>query len=604
MKIVLRFFAALVVALASGAAFAQESVSVSQNWFHLGPDTPSTPFHTIQFVFTFNEDPNEPNPSNHTFNVYKNPSLGFLTEANSSTPAISFSLGPSYGYSATFTYDYQYPPVTGYFTGDIYIEDAGEPLLNADVMYDLTVIPPIGISDYIQFINSVGANPSTFSPTTGSPIPPGCPLAFCPILFSAKFYDFDASGTIATHWTWTIDLYHANGAYSLPLPPSSDSSAYSDLGIYSTFTLPNFDWRRDANGDIFAVVTVTALDSDGFRHRTQAIVGVTYPPAPMTGKLVCPSGVPVAHSTVTLAFSDSSGVLDTEAATTDGAGDFTVTLQCDGTNHTNEKLTVSVPGCNINRVVPLNRCHGDLGNIFCAACAQSTTNSLPLDTGYNHAALAPYPAVTTAVSSMRDNYWIAIAAYPPRPVPASAFVLQPHPAWLPSLPSSNWVGARNTTASDASTNTNNPSYAILRKCFCLASGVNAPQISFQARADDTLQVWLNSQFNVLLPPQFGSFHGAPLSSLPSTPGMFHAGLNCLYALVEDTYGGAVGFDLDGFVQVNGPAPQPVAGPNLTAACGGGLPPLIPITSETEEERKIVDALVKKAEDRRLARGRR
>lgn len=598
MKDLSRFIAALLLALLAATVSAQESVSVSQSSFHLGSDTPGTVNHPIFFVFTFNEDPNEQNPANHTFNVYKNGSGGFLNENSSSTPFLSFSLGPNYGYSVTFDYDYQFPPYTGYFTGDIYIEDSGEPLLNVDVTFDCTVIPPVGISDYIQLLNGIGTNPSTFSPAHGSPIPPACTLNFCPIIYSAQFIDFDGSGTYAAQWTWKIELYHTNGVYSLPLPAPSSAATYSDLSIYSQFTLPNYDWRRDANGNIFGVVTVAALDSDHFGHSTQKIIGVNYPPAPMTGKLVCPSGTPVANGAITIAFSDSTGMLDTKTATTDTAGNFSMTLQCDGSSHTNEKLTVNVPGCNISRVVPFNRCHGDLGKIFCATCAQSASNSMPLDTGYDHSVSAPYAAVTTSASTTKDKYWINIASYPPLSTPAPAFVLQSHSAWQPSLPSSNWISARNTTASNASTNTTDPAYTILRKCFCMASGASNPTISFRARADDTLQVWLNSQVNVLLTPQFGSFNGAPLASLPSNPVWFRAGVNCLYALVEDTYGGAMGFDLDGAVQVTGPAPQPITALDPASGCSGGP------TTVFGDERNIVDALVKIAEERRRMRAQR
>lgn len=234
----------------------------------------------------------------------------------------------------------------------------------------------------------------------------------------------------------------------------------------------------------------------------------------------------------------------------------------------------------------------------------SAQSSVPLNTGYNYAIYGPYPAVTTAVSTTKDDYWINIASYPPTsPTVGPAFVLQSPSSWLPPFPSSNWIGARNTTTSDPSTNLANPAYTIFRKCFCLSAGYSNPQISFRARADDTLQVWLNSQINVLLPPQLGSFNGPALTSLPSNPAWFHGGLNCVYALVEDTYGGLMGFDLEGTVQAVGLGAQPAFGVNQTFAC--------PCTASSgpnpndggaeANDNRVVAALIEIAEQRRLER---
>ena len=229
-------------------------------------------------------------------------------------------------------------------------------------------------------------------------------------------------------------------------------------------------------------------------------------------------------------------------------------------------------------------------------------SSVPLNTGYNYSTYGPYPAL----SGIQDDYWINIASYPTTsPAIAPAFVLPSPNGWLAPFPSSHWFSAINVAASHPSTNVSNPAYTIFRKCFCLTPNYSNPTISFNARADDTLQVWFNSQANVLLPPQFGSFNGPALMSLPSNPGWFHTGLNCIYALVEDTYGGLMGFDLEGTVQANGLSPQPAFGVNqtFTCPCASGVSPNPSDLNGngTHDDRHVVAALVDVAEERRLSR---
>ena len=240
--------------------------------------------------------------------------------------------------------------------------------------------------------------------------------------------------------------------------------------------------------------------------------------------------------------------------------------------------------------------------LFSTFAAAQTT--VPLNTGYNHAFFTPYTPVTTPISTTTDQYWINIASYPnTTSAVAPAFVLQTPSVWLLALPSSSWISARNEANSVSGVNSNNPGYTIFRKCFCLLPNYTAPQISFTARADDTLQMWINTQTNVLLSPQFGSFSGSALSSLPSNPSWFHAGLNCIYALVEDQYGGQMGFDLAGTVQANGLAPQAVAGTGpLTCSCNGTTQtPSDSIVVAERDDRAVVAALVQIAETRRAGR---
>lgn len=239
--------------------------------------------------------------------------------------------------------------------------------------------------------------------------------------------------------------------------------------------------------------------------------------------------------------------------------------------------------------------------LFATVAAAQTI--VPLNTGYDHGLYNPYPTVSTPISSTQDQYWINIATYPTTtPAVGSTYVLQQPSYWTTALPSSHWISARNDALSLSNVNANNPGYTIYRKCFCLLPNYNSPQISFRARSDDTLQVWFNSHLFTLLPAQFGSFNGTALSSLPSDPRWFHVGLNCLYALVEDTYGGATGFNLEGTIQATGLAPQAALGSDATFDCP--CRDSVPGTGTLDSPRgdaDVVAALIDIAEERRLAR---
>lgn len=238
--------------------------------------------------------------------------------------------------------------------------------------------------------------------------------------------------------------------------------------------------------------------------------------------------------------------------------------------------------------------------LFTAAVAAQTI--LPLNTGYDYSTYSLYPTVGTATSTTQDQYWINIASYPTTsPAVGPAYVLQQPSYWSTALPASHWISAWNQALSQPGVTSDNPGYTIYRKCFCLAENYRDPQISFTARSDDTLQVWVNSHLNTVLLQQFGGFNGPGIASLPSNPAWFHAGLNCLYALVEDTYGGAMGFDLDGSVQAFGLSPQAALGVDQTFDCGCRRE-LTPRTEEEEEhESEVLAAIIRIAEQRRLAR---
>jgi len=228
---------------------------------------------------------------------------------------------------------------------------------------------------------------------------------------------------------------------------------------------------------------------------------------------------------------------------------------------------------------------------------------VPLNTGYNHALFAPYPSVTTSTSTTNDNYWINIASYPPTsPAVASSWVLQSQAPWLPAFPLTSWISARHTIASPPGTGTDNPAYTIFRKCFCLLQNYNNASLSFQIRADDTVQAWFNTQLNTALAPSAGHYNAAPLPSLASNPGWFHVGKNCIYVLLED-FGGYMGFDLTGTIQANGLSPLPALGADQTfdCPCRTAVPGSATSKTAVEDDQAVVREIVKIAEERRLKR---
>lgn len=200
------------------------------------------------------------------------------------------------------------------------------------------------------------------------------------------------------------------------------------------------------------------------------------------------------------------------------------------------------------------------------------STTMPLNTGYNHSIFQPYAAVF-GPSTTLDQYWINIASYPTTsPAVWPAYVIQPHSVWAPALPGTNWISARNTFTSGAGVNPENPGYTIFRKCFCLLPGFKDANLSLRVRADDTIQIWLNTQTNQVLAPSWGNLNGTPLSA--STTKGFRVGKNCVYVLLEDYYYGAMGFDLLGSVSADGLLPVPAAGVGQSfepCACRGQGP---------------------------------
>jgi hypothetical protein len=209
--------------------------------------------------------------------------------------------------------------------------------------------------------------------------------------------------------------------------------------------------------------------------------------------------------------------------------------------------------------------------LFAVPALGGVTTTLPLNTGYDHSVHAPYPAVTSTTSTVQDRYWINIASYPTTPVPVGPSFVIPQGGWAPPMPGSRWITAWNTLFSPNGTSTPRPAYTIFRKCFCLSEGYKNALLRFDLRADDTVQAWLNTQLNPVLPAPyhfFGNFLSTPLHG--ETDRGFRVGRNCLYVLVEDT-GGAMGFDLAGDVSADGLLPTAAYGVEQTfgqCSCGG------------------------------------
>lgn len=242
---------------------------------------------------------------------------------------------------------------------------------------------------------------------------------------------------------------------------------------------------------------------------------------------------------------------------------------------------------------------------------------LSLNTGFNNGTFVPYATPAGTTSTIHDNYWIKIASYEP-PAPgatiARAWVLNiSGTPWAPPLPNSRWIGPMNSTLGPLGGNPLNPSYSIFRKCFCLLAGFQNPQLNFQIRADDNVQVWLNTVTNTLVGPATGNLglSTPPRSGGTNNPHQFQVGRNCIYVLLEDYYGGHMGFNLAGSVSAAGLMPMAGAGPNSTfepCQCPSSQPgSAVPTGADTpsasvtgaDHDSTVVASIIRFVEARRL-----
>lgn len=246
--------------------------------------------------------------------------------------------------------------------------------------------------------------------------------------------------------------------------------------------------------------------------------------------------------------------------------------------------------------------------------APSLSQSLPLNTGFDHGSIQTYPLPTSG--PVRDNYWIEVAASA-APVPEPAFVV-PNAPWAAPMvfgTGSRWISGTANRSSYPGTSAINPSYSIFRKCFCLMRGFQNPQINFRLRSDNAVQVWLNSQLNPMLGPSPSNFNGPVHVGGTSDPSRFRAGRNCVYVLVEDD-GVIFGFNLHGTVTALGLMPTAAAGTDMSfhpCACDTptGSATVSATTNATElarrsrteadDDSEVIAAIVKIAEQRLRAR---
>jgi hypothetical protein len=125
----------------------------------------------------------------------------------------------------------------------------------------------------------------------------------------------------------------------------------------------------------------------------------------------------------------------------------------------------------------------------------------------------------------------------------------------------------------------------------------------KVRADDTIQIWLNSQTNQVIAPAWGNWNPQPLSG--STTQGFRVGKNCVYVLVEDFHG-HMGFDLLGDITAYGLLPMPAAGTGQSfepCACGHGPAGLATRQSamSDDDDQPVIQAIIKIAEARRMTK---
>lgn len=92
-------------------------------------------------------------------------------------------------------------------------------------------------------------------------------------------------------------------------------------------------------------------------------------PDTTTGRLVCPTGAPLAGCQVRVEFRDSGGaVIDSANTTTDSTGKFEVTLNCANSTGTGTYFYITSPCCGHPWSIASPRCSGDLGALICQEC--------------------------------------------------------------------------------------------------------------------------------------------------------------------------------------------------------------------------------------------
>jgi hypothetical protein len=190
-------------------------------------------------------------------------------------PSLSVNLYADYGYQAQLNGTYKFP--TSWSPGTTFVDqinfyafgnpNAGFATLNINGYVPGT---PAGVGDYITL-----NGPSIFSAVTGN-LNPNCPpQQFCPLQYSAQFFDLQGNGSTMPNWNWTLELKRPQGFMTVRSYVGT-TFPYSDFIISAPLNVsPLVSWERNPNGNVIGRITVSGLDSDGYPQYATMNIEVT-----------------------------------------------------------------------------------------------------------------------------------------------------------------------------------------------------------------------------------------------------------------------------------------------------------------------------------------
>ena len=193
-----------------------------------------------------------------------------------------------------------------------------------------------------------------------------------------------------------------------------------------------------------------------------------------------------------------------------------------------------------------------------ATCCCPPTNTVILNTGYDHTQGTVYPISPVAA----DAFWKVVGDPDSGTTePRQSTVIAPNPAWAAAQPNSQWISSYPTADDDL-----NGPYDFQTQ-FCLESNYTNIVLSICLRADDWAEVFLNGDPNLNLNKilQAGDatdsvFYESPRvnpicttidSDSPPYSALFHPGPNYLLVRVHNQYNVAMGLNLTGSVTGSG-----------------------------------------------------
>ena len=178
-----------------------------------------------------------------------------------------------------------------------------------------------------------------------------------------------------------------------------------------------------------------------------------------------------------------------------------------------------------------------LGTLSPAAAGPCVTNTIVLNTGYDHVNNLVYPYGTA------DAFWRVVSdpdAGTTEPRPATTILK--HPAWWNPTPGSQWLSSYGTYSDSL-----NGDY-IFETTFCLEQGWKQASLSVQVRADDAAGIYLNGNYVGAGDP-YNSPSPATLTAINQA--WFVTGPNILRVVVTNIGAVAMGFNLTGTVSASG-----------------------------------------------------